>query len=345
MDKKIKKQTLLYGLGLVVLIVLLLLGVLFYGFGVRKFPVGNLVEFLHYPGVIMGNGNMISVSEIDNKLLAIESFYKNQDFSNLGLRVDFSTEEGKKRLEMKRKNLINKLIENRIIKELAKKDGLAISEDQASAELNRKLNEYGDVNYLKETVLKLYGWNIDDFRNNIVIPDLYRKALEENFKKNDSSYIEARKKMDEAKSALAAGGIFSEIAKQYSSGESSQSGGEMGWFSYDQMLPEIAVAVFSLDKGQTSEIIESSLGYHIINVEDRRKENDKDLIQIRQIFVRTNNFDEWLIERKKEEKIWIPIRGLEWNKNEGMVEFSDEDMRKFEEKELNDFSGDASVLF
>jgi peptidyl-prolyl cis-trans isomerase C len=49
------------------------------------------------------------------------------------------------------------------------------------------------------------------------------------------------------------------------------SGGDLGWFAKDQMVPEFADAAFKLEKGKyTTEPVKSQFGWHVILVEDKR---------------------------------------------------------------------------
>ena len=79
---------------------------------------------------------------------------------------------------------------------------------------------------------------------------------------------------DEAKAVLAdlqKGIDFAELAKQKSKdpGAAAQ-GGDLGFFTKDQMVPEFAEVAFKLEKGQLSEPVKSQFGWHIIKVEDKR---------------------------------------------------------------------------
>ena len=79
---------------------------------------------------------------------------------------------------------------------------------------------------------------------------------------------------DDAKTILASlntGGNFDAIAKEKSKDPGSKdSGGDLGYFSKDQMVPEFSEAAFKLDKGQVSDPVKTQFGWHIIKVEDTR---------------------------------------------------------------------------
>jgi hypothetical protein len=111
------------------------------------------------------------------------------------------------------------------------------------------------------------------------------------------------------------------------------------------MLEEIAQTAFAMNKNETSDIIQSSLGYHIIQVLDKKTEDGQDKVHIRQIFTRTPSFPDWLAEKEKETRIYIPIRAFVWNKDTQSVGFKDSDMKQFEQKAKDDPNGDISVLF
>ena len=81
-------------------------------------------------------------------------------------------------------------------------------------------------------------------------------------------------KEDEAKAILAdlkKGGDFVAIAKEKSKDPGSkETGGDLGYFTKDQMVPEFADAAFKLDKGQLSDPIKTQFGWHVLKVEDKR---------------------------------------------------------------------------
>lgn len=90
---------------------------------------------------------------------------------------------------------------------------------------------------------------------------------------------------DEAKTVAAdlkKGGDFAAIAKEKSKDPGSKdSGGDLGFFSKDQMVPEFAEAAFKLDKGQTSEPVKSQFGWHVIRVDDKRAKKPPSFEQVK----------------------------------------------------------------
>ena len=70
---------------------------------------------------------------------------------------------------------------------------------------------------------------------------------------------------------LDGGGDFAKVAASRSTGPSGPSGGDLGWFSAGQMVPEFSEAAFKLDKGAyTKEPVQTQFGWHVIKLEDRR---------------------------------------------------------------------------
>lgn len=78
---------------------------------------------------------------------------------------------------------------------------------------------------------------------------------------------------DEAKAVVAElkkGADFAELAKAKSKDPGSADGGDLGYFTKDQMVPEFSEVAFKLDKGALSDPVKSQFGWHIIKVEDKR---------------------------------------------------------------------------
>jgi parvulin-like peptidyl-prolyl isomerase len=81
----------------------------------------------------------------------------------------------------------------------------------------------------------------------------------------------AFKKMKDIQGRLKKGEDFSELARKYSEDPGSKErGGDLGYFSRGDMVGPFDKVAFSLDVGQTSDIVTTDFGYHIIQVEEKK---------------------------------------------------------------------------
>jgi peptidyl-prolyl cis-trans isomerase C len=78
---------------------------------------------------------------------------------------------------------------------------------------------------------------------------------------------------DEAKSLLdqiKGGADFATLAKEKSKDPGAAEGGDLGYFTKDQMVPEFADVAFKMYPGQLSNPVKTQFGWHIIKLEDKR---------------------------------------------------------------------------
>ena len=75
---------------------------------------------------------------------------------------------------------------------------------------------------------------------------------------------EAASEIAALKSRIEGGEDFAAIAKDVSDCPSGQQGGDLGSFGRGQMVPEFEDATFAMEIGETSDIVETDFGYHLI---------------------------------------------------------------------------------
>src|SRR5210317_512672 len=81
---------------------------------------------------------------------------------------------------------------------------------------------------------------------------------------------EARKKIEDVQQKVKKGEDFATLAKTYSEGPSGPKGGDLGYFRRGQMVKPFEEEAFSLKPDETSEIVETQFGYHLIKVNDKK---------------------------------------------------------------------------
>ena len=75
---------------------------------------------------------------------------------------------------------------------------------------------------------------------------------------------DARARAEAALARLQAGDPIDTVARDFSDGPNAVRGGDLGWFQRGQLVPAFDDAAFDLEPGQSTGIVESPLGYHII---------------------------------------------------------------------------------
>ncbi|NQU73436.1 MAG: peptidylprolyl isomerase, partial [Candidatus Omnitrophica bacterium] len=95
---------------------------------------------------------------------------------------------------------------------------------------------------------------------------------------------------------LANGASFEELAKEKSEDTSSDKGGDIGYFTKGQVVPEFEKAASKLEIGQISEIVKSEFGYHIIKLTDKKPAQTQDFTGV------SNKIKSKLLADKKKEE-------------------------------------------
>ncbi len=328
--KRIRPRTLALGILGLLVVVITALFVAYYRLPDTWF--GRFIgERLPFPVVLDGESVVVDSRTLTANVASIKRFYESQDFSQMGIRVDFSTDEGKRRLKLRERDLLNKMLEDATIERLAQAEGIVITEAQARADVEKRLKEYGAADKVEATIARLYGWTLRDFEAKVVLPSLYEEALAEKFESR-VSHDATKAMIDQAAKALRESGDFKATVEQYSDGRTKANGGDLGWFALDELAPELKGAVDLARVGQPTDVIESSLGYHIILVQETKVEENRKLFRLSQVFVRKENFVDWLMEKIRSEPVRVLHSEYVFDRETGRIDFRKQEMKDFEAK-------------
>jgi peptidyl-prolyl cis-trans isomerase D len=101
-------------------------------------------------------------------------------------------------------------------------------------------------------------------------------------KVDEKGAAEAQHRAEDLLKQIKSGAKFEDLAKKYSEDPgSAKEGGSLGWIGRGQTVPEFEKTAFSLPKGQISDLVKSSYGFHIIRVDDKQDAHLKSLDEVK----------------------------------------------------------------
>lgn len=339
------KIWLIVGAAAVVIFLLLLFLVL----GVYKFNWSNRFfaateKAIPFPAAYVRGAGFISVSEVKSDDAAIKRFYESQDFEKIGMRVDFSTDQGQKRLRVKEKDILNKLVENKVVENLARQRGIALTDSAVNAELEANIQQFGNKDNLMSDLARLYGWTLGDFEQKVVKPGMYSDKLAEIYAGSLDTSAEQTKIKSLWDRVANKKEDFAKVARENSDGQSAKDGGDLGWSTKDQLIGEVGDKAFAMKVGEISQPVESPLGFHILKLMEKKTDNGQDMVHLAQIFVKKPTYGDWLKDQMKNYPVSVFLKDYQWNATSVQVEFSDPAMRTFEQNLPANSEGDPSVF-
>lgn len=214
-----------------------------------------------------------------------------------------------------RERFLNEIVNKELLYRAAVKKGL-----DKTPEFARKLADFKKLTLVSELIEKeiLPKATVSDQE----VKEFYEKNKDEfaTTKEVKASHIlvkteeEARKVLDRLK----AGEKFESLARALSIDKASaKNGGDLGYFSRGQMVPEFEKAALALNTGEVSAPVKTPFGYHLIKVTDRKTgpamefERIRDLISQKLAADRQREaFDSYLTELKKTHKVEIHADAL-----------------------------------
>ena len=183
------------------------------------------------------------------------------------------------KLELDKSMALDQMISEKLLIQEAKNMGL--EEDSDVLEQIKKITEQILVQVLiereildkikinDEEILEYYEQNKDSFTEKEQVY-LYNILLE--------TEEEAQNVLEQLK----AGGDFSEIAKEKSTGPSAAQGGDLGYLAKGTIILEIEEVIFALELEELSEVIKTDFGFHILKITEKKPETVKTLEEVKE---------------------------------------------------------------
>ncbi len=185
-----------------------------------------------------------------------------------------------------------------------------LSEKKLFARFHDQLMTQKFVNYEVKSKVSVSPGEVNEFY----------KTHEKDFQQGDQVHLqhilirtsarseeEAKAIADDLVAQLAAGKSFEELAKAHSEGAEASESGEMGWIEKGQLMGEIDEKVFALEPGQIAGSIQSSLGYHIFKLIERKEVSIRPLAEVR------GQVQDVIFKQKLRDKLESWMRSLKKN--------------------------------
>lgn len=179
-------------------------------------------------------------------------------------KVDFTKEQSRPQLESQRKVALDTVINRAYVQKIAREKNITVSAEEIDKEIEtlQSQNRLGsDQGALKDVIRDYYGWTMNDFRRSLADKLLQVKVL-------GALDTETQARAEAALAELKAGADFSAITAKYSDDANTKSnGGEIPFLiaKDDRNVPsQMTSALYSLQPGQTSELINVGYGLEIV---------------------------------------------------------------------------------
>jgi parvulin-like peptidyl-prolyl isomerase len=235
--------------------------------------------------VAVVNTEVITLSELKTE---IESEEKR-------LQSRYRGPELQRRLQQLEYIGLTRMIERKLQIQIAKTKGLDVTDDEvrrAVQELRRQGQPINgdspeDQKQIREqlTLMKVVETEVrrsimvsenelqryfDSHMNRFALPAEYRLSQILIVPRGGQDAKEVRQRAVTAYETLKKGGDFADLALRYSDGAESTRGGNLGVVRQGELLPQIERAVAQLEPGQITEPVETSLGWHIIRLDEKK---------------------------------------------------------------------------
>ncbi|MFW6139626.1 MAG: peptidylprolyl isomerase [Spirochaetota bacterium] len=266
-------------------------------------------------------GTESAIAVVNGEEISRDYFEMRVDIVQKGMSQQGQVPDEAQMNEIKTQTLEN-LIDSELLYQESQKRGISVESEKVSEQFEAITSKFSSEEEF-QSAIKEMGYTEqslkEDIKREIAITNLIEQEIQKDitvkeeelkqFYEENSQYFQepeqvqashiliavddpsdtkqkeqALQKITEVEQKLEAGEEFKALAKEYSEGPSASKGGNLGFFKRGEMDKSFEEAAFSLKPGQTSGIVETRFGYHLIKVTDRKPagsipyENVKDRI-------------------------------------------------------------------
>ena len=243
--------------------------------------------------VAVVNNEVVTQAELNAILLPLYTQYKST----------YSDEELLMKIDEAKKNILYKLIEDKLILQEAHKIGMPATDEEVAERLEQIKSQFSSSQEFK-SALASQGLTVVDlkekYREQLIKEKMVNREVRSRvsvtpieialfYEKNEDDFnlpaqvkvmtimirkseadpesnTDSLKKIKMIELKMAEGEDFTKLAREYSQDPSAVDGGDMGYIGKGQMMKKIDEVIFSLQPGEISETIETPVGYHVFKI-------------------------------------------------------------------------------
>jgi peptidyl-prolyl cis-trans isomerase C len=236
--------------------------------------IGSLLVFAFFQGMALAQNDEV-VAKIGDKIITVSDF--NKIIAN---NFDSDKQKMIENNPQIREAILSQYVQTLVVFGLANQSGFdkrpEVKEQLEFYRSNFIANEYikreiaGKITVPENEIKAYYDSHPDEFKK----PEMIRARhilvkVEPSASQQDKE--KAKVKANDILKKIKAGDNFEKLADDQSDDPGSKSkGGDLGFFSRGRMVKQFEDAAFSLKPGETSGIVETQFGYHIIKVEEKK---------------------------------------------------------------------------
>ncbi len=191
--------------------------------------------------------------------------------------LDANSAAGQEALKSLKQQVLDQMINDVVIAQQAEKEGIKVTDNDLNLRLAQMIQDAGSVEKLNEYLAK-NQFSLGDLCSQVraqllgeAMLNRVTAALPTQVEQVHARHIlvATATLAQDIRNQLRAGKEFASLARQYSMDVASKAnGGDLGWFPKGVMDPQFEAVAFQLRVGETSEVVQTGFGFHIIKVEE-----------------------------------------------------------------------------
>jgi len=295
----------------VILIFILVFAIGIYGFNWQDSFTKKVSSIVPYPSALV-NYKFISYSDFLEDKETLIHYYENMP--------DSESTSSKPNDQQVAQISISRLIKDEFIRQIAKKYDIKVTDLELEQEMQKIINQSESKERVEQILSQLYNWKPEEFKENVLRSYLRRSKLQDALLADEDLEInkQAKEKAEEVLEKVKKGEeSFENLAKEYSQDATASQGGYLGFFSQGEMVSEFEQAALSLKEGETSDLVKTQFGYHIIKLLSKKEEGENLELEASHILIKTANVDTYINEQIKKARIYVFLKDLKWDKELG----------------------------